>query len=212
VSGDRAGAAARRSVAGMWRPVLSNLWWMGWNLTLAMLPASLALMLFRRSARPSAGWWLGFAAFVAFLPNAAYVLTDVIHLPPDLAAAQTTRVELVLIAQFGLLFLGGFGAYALSVLRLERWLSDRGWSPVRVGLVDVSIHVLAAVGVLLGRVFRFNSWHLVNRPGDIVEVVGRGVTDPQVTTLVLVVLAAMLFATGTMLTRAVAVGGRRLII
>ncbi len=60
-----------------------NARWMGWNLLLALVPLALALLLFRGRRERTALWWLGTAAFVAFLPNAPYVMTDVIHLFTD---------------------------------------------------------------------------------------------------------------------------------
>jgi uncharacterized membrane protein len=63
------------------RSVLAgHLPWMGWNLLLAAIPVLLAWVLFRPARRRAALWWLGLAVFVAFLPNAAYVLTDAVHL------------------------------------------------------------------------------------------------------------------------------------
>src|SRR4051812_24343730 len=54
--------------------------WMVWNLALAAVPVFLAMALFRPGRRHGVGWWLGTALFVLFLPNAPYVLTDVVHL------------------------------------------------------------------------------------------------------------------------------------
>ncbi|MDQ1384469.1 MAG: hypothetical protein QOG65_1848 [Actinomycetota bacterium] len=55
-----------------------------WNLFLAAVPAVLALALFPTSARRGVAWWLGFGAWVLFLPNAPYLLTDVVHMVHDI--------------------------------------------------------------------------------------------------------------------------------
>ncbi len=60
--------------------------WMVWNTILAVVPLVLALALFRSGCRRSVGWWCGVVAFVAFLPNAPYVLSDVIHFFDDVRA------------------------------------------------------------------------------------------------------------------------------
>ncbi len=58
--------------------------WMVWNTMLALVPLALSFTLFSPGRRcRSMGWWFGFAVFVAALPNAPYVLTDVIHLVDD---------------------------------------------------------------------------------------------------------------------------------
>ena len=54
--------------------------WMAWNLTLALVAVALAVWLFRVERPRTVGWWVGFGAFALFLPNAPYVLTDLIHL------------------------------------------------------------------------------------------------------------------------------------
>ena len=52
---------------------------MGLDISLALIPFLLALLLFRFAKLPGLLWWPFFAVFVLFLPNAPYVLTDVIH-------------------------------------------------------------------------------------------------------------------------------------
>src|SRR5262245_33382879 len=58
--------------------------WLGWNLILAWVPLLIALVIARRHApgtRPS--WLLSGvlgAVWLAFLPNAPYLVTDLIHL------------------------------------------------------------------------------------------------------------------------------------
>jgi uncharacterized membrane protein len=65
-------------VVRAWSPVP---FFMVWNSLLALVPLALALVVFRRGARTGTFWWrAGVAIFVVMLPNAPYVLTDVIHL------------------------------------------------------------------------------------------------------------------------------------
>lgn len=144
---------------------------MAWNTFLALIPAVLALRLFRPDARRGVGWWIGAATFIAFLPNAAYVLTDVVHLPADFRAAypDLTLTLAVLVAYAGFAAIG-FAAYAYSVLRLIGYLRAQGLGRAGLVLAELGVHSLAAVGVVLGRVFRFNSWDLVARPGEVLDV------------------------------------------
>lgn len=179
---------------------MSNLGWMAWNIVLAAVPAGLSIPLFRHGRRPSPWWWAGLAVFVAFLPNAPYVLTDVIHFTDDVRRTQSDLVVAFgLIPQYGLLFLAGFGCYAVSVLRLERWLRAQGWSLRRLLVADVGLHALCAVGIFLGRVFRFNSWDLLTRPDAVADVV----RFPRPSTAVLLMLTFVVLAGGTALFRSV---------
>ncbi|HEX2128335.1 MAG TPA: DUF1361 domain-containing protein [Solirubrobacterales bacterium] len=150
-------------------PILGNTW-MVWNTFLALIPALLALRLFRAGARRTVGWWIGAVAFMAFLPNAAYVLTDVIHLPTDLrAASNSVPLTFAVLGAYAAFAVIGFAAYAYSVLRLVGYLREQGLSTVGLVVAELSVHFLATIGVILGRVFRFNSWDVIARPGEIVE-------------------------------------------
>jgi uncharacterized membrane protein len=145
--------------------LVGNVGWMGWNLVLALIPLGLARFLFGHRPRPAWLLWTGGAVFVAFLPNAPYVLTDILHVPDDMALAHDSPwLAAALLAQYGCLIGIGFAAYVLSLVRFERWLAERGLSRGAVLGIDLSLHALCAVGILLGRVFRFNSWDVLTDP------------------------------------------------
>ena len=57
----------------------------GWNFFLAFVPFVLSLYLFRRETRRGWLWWPLLLVFIAFLPNAAYTLTDIIHFISEVA-------------------------------------------------------------------------------------------------------------------------------
>jgi uncharacterized membrane protein len=170
--------------------LVGNVGWMGWNMILALVPLVLARFLFGHRQRPTWLLWTGGAVFVAFLPNAPYVLTDILHVPADMAQANGSPwLAAALLAQYGLLIGVGFTAYVLSLVRFERWLRERGLSRRAVLAVDLSLHALCAVGILLGRVFRFNSWDVVTAPHALADTLA--VPQPR-TAAVLVVLFAVL--------------------
>lgn len=179
--------------------LVGNVGWMGWNMILALVPLVLARFLFGHRTRPAWLLWSGGAVFVAFLPNAPYVLTDILHVPRDLAVAYDSPwLAAALLAQYACLIAVGFVSYVLSLIRLERWLAERGVSRRAVLGIDLSLHALCAVGILLGRVFRFNSWDVVAEPRALAEML----TVPQPRTFaVLVVLFAVLVG-GTAMLRA----------
>lgn len=182
--------------------------WMVWNLALALVPVALSWPLFRGDRHPSGWvWWVGAATFLAFLPNAPYVLTDVIHFARAVRGSESDLyVAFGIIPKYAVLFGVGFGSYVVAVVRLERWLRRCGWSLPRVLGVDLTVHALCAVGVLLGRVYRFNSWDLVARPGDVLSVAA----VPRAESAVLLVAAFLVLAGGTAFLRALAGLGARL--
>ncbi|MDF5718834.1 MAG: DUF1361 domain-containing protein [Rhizonema sp. NSF051] len=141
-----------------------NLGWMSWNLFLAFIPLALSVWLFRTKRGRSWVWWLGFVVFYAFLPNAPYLLTDVIHLIEDIRVTQSVWViTLVLIPVYVLVILAGFEAYVISLINLGHYLhriSKTQWI-IRVELIT---HVLNAVGIYWGRFLRFNSWDIITQP------------------------------------------------
>jgi uncharacterized membrane protein len=178
--------------------LVGNVGWMGWNLVLALVPLGLARFLFGH--RPRSAWllWAGGAAFVAFLPNAPYVLTDLLHLPDDLARLHSPWLAAAVLAQYACLIGVGFVAYVLALVRLERWLAGHGVSRGRVLAIDLSLHAVCAVGILLGRVFRFNSWDVLTDPRELVGVL----TVPQPRTVVVLMVLFVVLAGGAAVLRA----------
>jgi uncharacterized membrane protein len=158
----------RSLLALIWAALRANGFWMAWNLILALVPLLLATVLFRRGRRPTIAWWVGLAAFLILLPNAPYVLTDVVHFVPDVRGADRLSVALAFIAQYGLFFLVGVESYVASIVLLTRWLEGRGRSRATVP-AELGIHALCAVGVYLGRVVRLNSWDIVLRPARFID-------------------------------------------
>ena len=146
-----------------WMLFASHVHWMGWNLILAFVPLAIGAGLFRAGNRRTVGWWLGFALFVAFLPNAPYVMSDLVHLPADVRAATSMKVVLLgLLPLYACYMLAGLQAYVLS-LGLRNYMRTAGRRRSLLA-VDVGAAFCAAVGVFLGRVDRVNSWDPLLHP------------------------------------------------
>jgi uncharacterized membrane protein len=141
-----------------------NRWWMTWNTLLAMLPALLAIPLFRHEGHRGLPWGGGVVTFVLLLPNAPYVLTDLVHLRGDVAQAGTdAAVYAGVLPLYGAFIAFGFGCYAVSLREIGAWLTRTGRGGL-TGPVEIGLHALCALGVLLGRVARLNSWDTVTEP------------------------------------------------
>ncbi len=155
-----------------------NIRWMTWNLFLAFIPLALSVWLFRRQRGGSWVWWLGFLSFYAFLPNAPYLLTDVIHFIDDIRQIQSVwMITLVLIPVYLVVILGGFEAYVISLINLGYYLHRIGKSKW-IFAVELITHALSAVGIYWGRFLRFNSWDFITQPDAIItkgveEILGK---------------------------------------
>ena len=148
-----------------------NIVWMTVNLLLAAVPFALSVWLFASRRPKTLGWWTGVVAFVAFLPNAPYVLTDVIHLASQSRIATSDLQVIGLLIQYGLLMGTGLAFYGGCLAMLRRRLLEDGLARWRWP-AEIGLHAVCSVGIFLGRFFRLNSWDLVVRPRSVLQYIG----------------------------------------
>lgn len=162
--------------------------WMTLNLLLALLPSAGAFVLHRRWYRLGAARWGVLAAVGLLLPNAPYVVTDLIHVPrvvewaPDRAAVYAGVVPL-----FTVLLAGGVLSYAYTLHLMRKHMRAAGWSLRRRVGAEVAVSLSCALGVALGRISRLNSWD-VFRPVRLVHGLGVVSLDPRSVVLALVIV------------------------
>ena len=145
-----------------------------WNLALALAPLLFSVVALGMNR---AGWkymaLLALVPWLLFLPNAPYILTDLLHLklrPP--VPLWYDMVMLLAFALTGLLF--GY----LSMICAERVLfgvMKRPW----VMLTHVVVLFLCGFGIYLGRFLRWNSWELATRPRSLLKVILDRLLDPS---------------------------------
>lgn len=136
-----------------------DLGWLAWNLGLAWIPVALGWAILR-AARTAPRLVLLPAAvvWILFLPNAPYLMTDLVHL-----RGTADRVPVLDLAMFGAFALTGLLLFVVSVVAVQEAARLRlGHRAVR-GLVPACIW-LSSVGIYLGRVLRWNSWDLLDDP------------------------------------------------
>lgn len=162
--------------------------WILWNLFLAFIPLALSFWLFRRKKfSRTFVWWMLWVVFVAFLPNAPYLLTDIIHLIRGTRAGLSIWVvALVMIPLHLTAILGGFEAYVASLINQGYYLRKQGASRKTIWAVELSMHLLCAVGVYIGRFRRFNSWDLVTDPGNVLVTTLDDLTSKQPVAVVVI--------------------------
>lgn len=110
---------------------------------------------------------MGVLLFVAFLPNAPYILTDVIHLVEEIQQTESLLLNtLITIPKYAVFILIGFEAYVLALVNLGLYLLAHGLNRWVVP-IELMLHGLSAIGIALGRFDRFNSWDLMTQPTQV---------------------------------------------
>lgn len=146
-----------------------------WNLFLAWIPVWLSM-----GVREAAGGRLQrignvllFPAWLVFLPNGPYVLTDLFHLRP-LSGIPLWLDWLILLSCGWTGLLLAFW----SLIRMENWL--RPLVPPAAGFFFVPLVLVAcAYGVYLGRFERWNSWDIIAHPFALAADVLRSLFRPR---------------------------------
>jgi uncharacterized membrane protein len=115
-------------------------------------------------------WWLGLFLFLAILPNAPYILTDIIHFYDAVRTISSVwEITLVIVPTY-IVFIGiGWLAYVLSLVNIRRYLQQVHLDRY-ANIAELSLHFLCAIGIYIGRFLRFNSWSLVTQPKQFLQV------------------------------------------
>jgi len=144
-----------------------------WNLALAWVPFVAALALDDVRSTPLSLQLPLLALWLAFFPNAPYLVTDLIHIDPadHTAIGILGDAALVSVAPVGLAL--GFS----SLLLVERMVRERFGARTALAVAVLSL-VVASLGIYLGRVVRLNSWDLLTRPRVVGSVLHQLVRDP----------------------------------
>ena len=145
-----------------------------WNLFLAWLP-----LLFAWFAYLGQGRRLLFIIFgllwLLFLPNAPYLVTDLMHLRPW--PDVPIWYDLMMLFSFALtgLMLGFLSLYLMQTAVARRYGGLIGWLFVTIALG------LSGFGVYIGRFLRWNSWDVFTNPLYLLSDIAHTIFDPQLT-------------------------------
>lgn len=123
-----------------------------WNLFLAVMPLLISNIIFRFDLRIGLRFYLLIGLWLLFLPNAPYIVTDLVHLVYRPPVPFWYDMLLVLLSALnGLVF--GF----ISLSQIEDILRKKQRAKY-IELFRISMMVAMSYGVYLGRYLRFNSW------------------------------------------------------
>jgi uncharacterized membrane protein len=140
-----------------------------WNLFLAWLPLVFAVI--AGAARRTSVAVVSGVLWLAFLPNAPYLVTDLMHLRGPSGEMWRHILQFGVAAWTGVLL--GVVSLRIVHLRVAGRFGDRvGW------FFAAAATAACAVGVALGRFMRWNSWDVVSTPRRIVDDSVRWLADP----------------------------------
>ena len=145
-----------------------------WNLFLAWIPFVLGLVLYdgaRRNASTGTLVALG-AAWLLFLPNAPYIVTDVKWLGEYGGGALWYDALLIGVAASIGLVLGFVSLFLVQVVVSGRYGHLAGWAVAWAALA------LSGIGVYLGRFERWNSWDVATEPTTVAGRLAGAALDP----------------------------------
>jgi uncharacterized membrane protein len=193
-------------VRGHYMPWLAR-GYLVWNLFLAWIPYICARAIWRagRGSTPLPLLLPLLAIWLVFLPNAPYLVTDVVHFHWH-ATGFLLALETALFATVGLagLLLGVAAVQPIHRIVAVRYgaLAARTFPPV--------IAVAVAFGVYLGRVQRWTSWSFVESPGTLLQrtwdVLGHPLEHPRAFGGIALFSFAFLVAYSLLTTERVALG------
>ncbi len=168
---------------------------LNWNLFLAWVPVGVALFMLWLDSRGDHGLWLQpflLLAWLLFLPNAPYLVTDLIHLAP--------RQNIPVWYDAVFLFSYGWNGLLLGfvALRLVQQIVAKRFGPLIGWILVMGATAASAFGVYLGRFLRWNSWDVVAEPTNLLYDIADRLVNPleYPQTIAVTILFAGLLAVG----------------
>jgi len=149
--------------------------YMFWNIFLAFIPFFISSVLIARTDRDNLFkpfFIIGFVLWFLFLPNAPYVVTDLIHIG-RIRAVPAMYDAFLLFSSAAVSLLLGF--YSLS--HMENLLSLK-FSKKNTNIIIFLIILFTSFGMYLGRFLRFNSWDFFTSHNFLLSSVWKIFTNP----------------------------------
>ena len=147
-----------------------------WNLLLAALPLLFAGVVWLSVAqryRASRGVAALFSLlWLLFLPNAPYMITDLIHIRASDGGMVLPDAVLLLLAALCGLALGLLSLRWMHALAAQRWGAAAGSSFAVLSLG------LCGLGMTVGRTLRWNSWDMLTQPRPLLLELAGYVANP----------------------------------
>ena len=143
-----------------------------WNLFLAFVPWFIASVAHIRKIRNWPILAVLVVLWLAFFPNAPYILTDLIHLGKGWLAP--VWFDLILLLSYG--FTGML--YGFVSLRMIGLILVSKTEKPAAELLSIPLIYLACFGIYIGRFLRWNSWDLVSNLDSVLADIIVRVANP----------------------------------
>ncbi|MGV3658033.1 MAG: DUF1361 domain-containing protein [Chitinophagaceae bacterium] len=136
-----------------------------WNLFLAFVPLAITHFLQRyiRWIESTPLFVIGFVAWLLFLPNSFYIITDLFHLEERRGIPLWFDLTLIFSFAWNGLIMG-----VVSVRQMEKLVAVK-WPIISEWLFMLPLMFLNALGIYIGRYLRYNSWDVISKPFDLTK-------------------------------------------
>ena len=129
-----------------------------WNLFLAVIPFGITSYLVSLPKLNKIALVIWFGVWLLFLPNAPYIVTDLIHL-----RLNESSILLLDVLVVGCFAFTGLILFYLSIMDMKDILKPYLKKSI-ITYLEAFIVFLSAFGVYLGRFLRYNSWEILSNP------------------------------------------------
>ncbi len=145
-----------------------------WNLFLAWIPLFFSQELKKGGSNLLTGKAITlFIAWLAFFPNAPYIVTDLFHLVPKYKVPLWYDLILIVSFDWNGMLIGFVSLMEVHQTLLQRFSIKISWTLIG------SISLLSGYGIYLGRFERLNSWEIVTHPFRLFKHLIENFQDPN---------------------------------
>ncbi|MBC3844846.1 DUF1361 domain-containing protein [Winogradskyella echinorum] len=143
-----------------------------WNIFLAFIPYIITMYLNTKTnlSKLKLGFW--FFIWLALLPNAPYIVTDLIHI--RIGNHTLLWLDVMVILSFAL---SGLLLFYLSIRDMEKLIAVK-FKQIPITTLSILIMFLCGFGVYLGRFLRYNSWEIISNPEVLISDVFNIIVSP----------------------------------
>lgn len=133
-----------------------------WNVFLAIIPYAITIYLntIPKLNKFKLVFWC--AIWLAFLPNAPYIITDLIHI--RVVNNSFLWLDVLVILSFALC---GLFLFYMSILDMQKLVTSK-FEKTPIAALTLIVLFLCGFGVYLGRFLRYNSWEIISNPQVII--------------------------------------------
>jgi uncharacterized membrane protein len=143
-----------------------------WNIFLAWIPFAVSSLFGKLHSKPKWQQAVIFCTWLAFFPNALYIVTDLIHL--DIESGVPKWFDAVLL--FSASVVGLMMAF-VSLYLAEAHLLSVKLRKFRAPFI-LLVLFLGSFGVYLGRFLRWNSWDIISNPFQLLLSISDRIISP----------------------------------